>query len=60
MYGNYYTVSFSEKQEPGGGGEGGYMGFFEKYPNLYDYFMLETYHGLTTSKPLQLRCFQSG
>ena len=40
MYGNYYTVSFSEKQEPGGGGEGGYMGFFEKYPNLYDYFTL--------------------
>ena len=21
---------------------------------------IETYHGLTTSKPLQLRCFQSG
>lgn len=22
--------------------------------------IIETYHGLTTSKPLQLRCFQSG
>lgn len=22
-------------------------------------FIIETYHGLTTSKPLQLRCFQS-
>ena len=21
---------------------------------------IETYHGLTTSKPMQLRCFQSG
>lgn len=21
---------------------------------------IETYHGLTTSKPLQLRCFQGG
>ena len=24
------------------------------------FFIIETYHGLTTSKPLQLRCFQSG
>ena len=23
-------------------------------------FTIETYHGLTTSKPLQLRCFQGG
>ena len=22
-------------------------------------YIIETYHGLTTSKPLQLRCFQS-
>lgn len=22
--------------------------------------IIETYHGLTTSKPMQLRCFQSG
>ena len=26
---------------------------------LLFYCMIETYHGLTTSKPLQLRCFQS-
>lgn len=24
------------------------------------FFSIETYHGLTTSKPMQLRCFQSG
>ena len=24
------------------------------------FLFIETYHGLTTSKPMQLRCFQSG
>jgi len=33
-----------------------------KKPVITGYFasIIETYHGLTTSKPLQLRCFQGG
>ena len=31
---------------------------FEMLKDRFD--IIETYHGLTTSKPLQLRCFQSG
>lgn len=27
---------------------------------LVVFIIIETYHGLTTSKPMQLRCFQSG
>lgn len=27
---------------------------------IITFVIMETYHGLTTSKPLQLRCFQSG
>lgn len=28
--------------------------------NIAFSIIIETYHGLTTSKPMQLRCFQSG
>ena len=34
-------------------------GLFLRFLLLF-YSIIETYHGLTTSKPLQLRCFQSG
>lgn len=32
----------------------------ENVQKIADALNIETYHGLTTSKPLQLRCFQSG
>lgn len=38
-----------------------HMDRFDDWPESYLLdSIIETYHGLTTSKPLQLRCFQSG
>lgn len=34
--------------------------YTQKYFSLKEEDNIETYHGLTTSKLLQLRCFQSG
>ena len=34
--------------------------FFGYKAAIGAFLIIETYHGLTTSKPLQLRCFQSG
>lgn len=55
----YYTIQyvFFGSEEPGMYGSRAYV---ESLSEKERENIIETYHGLTTSKPLQLRCFQSG